>query len=82
MGKIDYAVPQGSISGPLLFLLYVNDTCNVSNEISFILFADDTDIFATGRNLAELTSMLNTELVKINQWRQCNRLSLKIEKTN
>ena len=82
MGKIDYGVPQGSILGPLLFLLYINDICNVSNKISCILFADDTNIFATGKNLTELTNMLNTELAKINQWIQCNRLSLNIEKTN
>ena len=66
IGKIDYGVPQGSIVGPLLFLQYINDICNVSNQISCTLFADDTNIFATGRNLAELTNMLNTELAKIN----------------
>ena len=46
----------------------------VLNKISYILFADDTNIFATGKNLAELTNMLNTELAKLNQWIKFNRL--------
>ena len=46
-------VPQGSILGPTLFILYVNDICNVSNLVKFILFADDTNVFCAGDNQLE-----------------------------
>ena len=47
-------VPQGSILGPKLFVLYINDICNISKLAQFILFADETNIFCTGNNLKEL----------------------------
>jgi hypothetical protein len=82
IGEINVGVPQGSILGPLLFLLYVNDIHNISNKISCILYADDTTIFANGKDLSEVTQVINTELQHINEWIQLNKLSVNISKTS
>lgn len=75
-------VPQGSILGPLLFLLYINDLNLVSNLLTFIMFADDTNLFIKGHNINSLTLTLNLELDKISDWFNANLLSLNIKKTN
>ena len=75
-------VPQGSLLGPLLFILYINDLQNSSRILSFILFADDTSVFFSHRNPDVLVNTVNTELASINQWICCNKLSLNVQKTH
>lgn len=79
--SIPCGVPQGSILGPLLFLLYINDICNSSNDVKFLLFADDTTIYLQGHDIINLTTTLNKELVKVNNWISSNKLTLNLNKT-
>ena len=75
-------VPQGSILGPLLFIIYINDIINSSSFLNFVLFADDTSVFYSHSNFNHLVNLLNRELSKISQWFKCNKLSLNVNKTN
>ena len=79
--KIVCGVPQGSILGPLLFLIYINDIHKSSNLLSFILFADDTNIFYSHSNIKTLIDIVNTELYKVSSWLKANKLSLNVRKT-
>ena len=79
--SITCGVPQGSILGPLLFLLYVNDLYMASNVIKPIMFADDTNLFFSHKNIKELFKTMNQELINIQQWFNANKLSLNIKKT-
>ena len=74
-------MPQGSILGPMLFLLYINDLCNTSMVFKFILFADDTNIFCTGKDRKEVENLLNSELCNLNKWFEVNTLTLNLTKT-
>ena len=75
-------VPQGSVLGPLLFLIYVNDICNSCNQLKFYLFADDTNLLYADKNLKSLESTVNNELSKVYAWLIANKLSLNIKKSN
>ena len=79
---ISCGVPQGSILGPLLFLIYINDLANVCVHTLPILFADDTNLFISGKNLNDMAVLINYELEEISTWLKANRLSLNVKKTH
>ena len=78
--SIRCGVPQGSILGPLLFLIYINDLVSVCQHTMPILFADDTNLFINGDNLLQMVQTLNAELDNISNWLKANKLSLNVKK--
>ena len=80
--NIKCGVPQGSILGPLLFILYMNDICHTSSILKTILFADDTTCFYSHKNVNILCETVNKELKEICNWFKANKLSLNAKKTN
>ena len=79
---ITCGVPQGSILGPLLFILYVNDITKTSNVLEFILFADDTTILYSHPNINRQKHFINNELREVSNWFKANKLSVNAKKTN
>ena len=80
MPPVACGVPQGSILGPLLFILFVNDIPSISKLAELIMFADDTNLFFKHANISELFVNVNNELQKISKWFKLNKLSLNIKK--
>ena len=78
----DIGVPQGSILGPILFILYINDLHKTTDNLQFIHYADDTSVLISGNDLAITSNILNDSLSLIDQWLISNRLSLNISKTS
>ena len=71
--NIECGIPQGSILGPILFILYVNDLYRLSEKLSFILFADDTNMFYSDCNLKCTFKVINEKLTVLNKWFMINK---------
>ena len=80
--EISCGVPQGSVLGSLLFLLYINDLPKISSKLSFFLFADDTNIYYESSSLLDIQKSVNKELRNVGKWLESNCLALNLDKAN
>jgi hypothetical protein len=79
---ITCGVPQGSVLGPLLFLIYMNDLNDCLAYAKSILFADDTTLYQSSNNIIQLYVDMNLEMNRLTEWFCANKLSLNVNKSN
>ena len=79
--EIKYGVPQGSILGPLLFVIYINDIPEIFKFAKFILYADDANIIVTGKDMTEISSQVEELCRVLLKWVDSNGLALNLKKT-
>lgn len=79
--SISAGVRQGSILGPLLLILYINDIIKINTDAKYVIYADDTSLFLTANTTEELTRAANTTLKKLHEWSKANFLAINAMKT-
>jgi exonuclease III len=79
--NVELGVPQGSIIGPVLFLLYINDVNRSDSDATFTKFADDTTVLISGASIQDATERMNKSMYNIDKWFAQNKLNLNPSKT-
>jgi Reverse transcriptase (RNA-dependent DNA polymerase) len=79
--NVHLGVPQGSVLGPLLFILYINDMKSALKHATLNLFADDTLLYVAATNLEDAVRMINEDLCTLSDWLNINKLKLNVQKT-
>lgn len=79
--NIHYGVPQGTVLGPILFIMYINSLYSICSEADIVSFADDTALFYKGDNWDELKTTVERDMIKIIDWFNYKLLTINLTKT-